>query len=114
MVLKGDCFHYTVKSLPNHHNPPNECTYETAEDALHTRPMIALPPRDVGSTGEPVPGSRLEVGQQVETEALIQKCWNTVGIAVQKGQLYDVSATGICTDKDHQSTEQVVLHRTGL
>jgi hypothetical protein len=31
----------------------------------------------------------------VETEALIQKCWNTVGIAVQKGQLYDVSATAI-------------------
>src|SRR5206468_2778334 len=78
--LKGDRFHYTVTARPNHHNPPSECARETAEDELHAIPMAALPPRDARGTGQPVPGSRLDVGQRLETEVLAQKCWNTVGI----------------------------------
>jgi hypothetical protein len=102
--LKGDRFHYTVKARPNHHNPPDRCVHETVEDELRASPMTALPPRDMGRTGQPVPGSRLEVGQHVETEVLARKCWNTVGIAVQKGERYGVTATGTWKDKDHEST----------
>ncbi len=102
--LQGDRFHYTVKARPDHHNPPNECAHEMEEDELHAISMAALPPRDAGSTGQPVPGSHLAVGQHVEQEVLAQKCWNTVGIAVQKGERYDVTATGTWRDKDHEST----------
>jgi hypothetical protein len=51
-----------------------------------------------------VPGARLAVGQRVEQEVLAQKCWNTVGVAVQQGERYDVTATGTWKDKDHEST----------
>ena len=68
--LKGDRFHYTVNARPNHHNLPNECVYETEADELHAISMPALPPRDAGRTGQPVPGLHLEVGQRVETEVL--------------------------------------------
>jgi hypothetical protein len=102
--LKGDRFHYTVKARPNHHNPPNECVRETEEDELRAILMTALPPRDAGSTVQPMPGGRLEVGQHIEKEVLARHCWNTVGIAVQKGERYDVTATGTWKDKDHEST----------
>ena len=102
--LKDDRFHYTVKARPNHSNPPNECAYETEAGELHAIPMTAITPRDAGSTGEPVPGSHLAVGQRVEKEVLAQKCWNTVGIAVQKGERYDITATGTWKDKDHECT----------
>ena len=102
--LKGDRFHYTVKARRNHHNPPNECAREMEEDELHAIPMAALLPRDAGRTGQPVPGSHLEVGQHVEKDVLARNCWNTVGIAVKKDERYDVTATGTWKDKDHEST----------
>jgi hypothetical protein len=43
--LAGDLFHYTVKTRPDHRNPPDPCTRETEESERLAVPVKDLQPR---------------------------------------------------------------------
>lgn len=98
--LNGDLFHYRVEERANHNNPPADCAHESEESELRGIPIADLPLREAGS-GQPFPGSHLEVGQEGEKDVIARRCWNSTGMKVRKGERYDVTATGEYHDKEH-------------
>jgi hypothetical protein len=102
--LKGDLFHYTVKSRPDCNNAPDNCAVEAEADESRAVRLGDLPARGAETGGVPLTSSRLEVGQEVGVEVEARKCWNAVGIAVKKGERYEIAATGKYTDNEHECT----------
>jgi hypothetical protein len=102
--LQGDRFHYTIKARPDCNNPPDPCTIEAEADESQAKGLKDLVPNRAGMSGQPIPGARLEAGQQIDKVVESQNCWNTVGIAVKQGERYDITATGNYQDNEHESS----------